>query len=137
MSRFDTETSLWRARSINHPRFGATSEASFESLLLGTNDWTISNDSLSCSKSETFTRYLSQFLIFHGKRIYNKDTRIIMPKNVCPILFYSDILSLYAPRFNFDGPLKSEVSDFQIAKFWDCLIFKLWIQNIFYLLHFQ
>ena len=37
------------------------------------------------------------------------------------------------PWFNSDGPPKSEVSNFQIAKSCDLLIFKLWIRNLFWL----
>ena len=36
-------------------------------------------------------------------------------------------LALYVLRLNFDGPPMSEVFDFQIAKFRNLLIFKLWI----------
>ena len=56
LHRFDTESSLWRARSISNPRFSATSEAPLEELLLGTNSWTVYNDSSSCSDSEAYTR---------------------------------------------------------------------------------
>ena len=40
-------------------------------------------------------------------------------------------LALYVPRFNFDGPRKTEVSHFQIAKSRDRLIFDLWIRILF------
>ena len=40
-------------------------------------------------------------------------------------------LALYMPRLNFDGIPKSEVSDLQIAKSWDLLIFKDWIWFFF------
>ena len=55
MPRFDTDSSLWRARSINDQSFAATSEAPFEGLLLGTNTWNVYNDS-SCSESQSYTR---------------------------------------------------------------------------------
>ena len=56
LQRFDTDSSLWRARSIEHPNFLATSETNVKAMLLGTNDWTIYNDSLSCSDSGAYTR---------------------------------------------------------------------------------
>ena len=55
---------MWRAKSIVHPRFAATSEASFESMLLGTHIWTVYNDSSSCSNSQTYTRNKGSFTVF-------------------------------------------------------------------------
>ena len=54
--RYDTENSIWRAISIKNPKFTATSEASFETLLLGTHTWTVHNDSSSCYYSQTYSR---------------------------------------------------------------------------------
>lgn len=42
-------------------------------------------------------------------------------------------IPLYVPQFNSDGPWKSAASHFQIAKFLDLLIFKLWIRILFWL----
>ena len=63
MQRFDSDSSLWRARSISNQRFTAISEAPLESLLLGTNAWTVYNDS--CSDSQTYTREKQSFTVFN------------------------------------------------------------------------
>ena len=49
-------------------------------------------------------------------------------KGVCKSKFvhYDHI---YVPRFNFYGHPKSKMFHFQIAKFWDLLIFKLWTRK--------
>ena len=52
-TRFDTETSLWKATSARHPEFLATSESSFMTLLIGTHSWSVYNDSTFCSPIQT------------------------------------------------------------------------------------
>ena len=42
-------------------------------------------------------------------------------------------IALHVPQFNSDIPSKSESSNLKIAKFWDFLIFQLWIRNLFWL----
>ena len=44
------------------PMFAATSEASFDTLLLGTHLWTVYNDS--CSNSLTYTRDKGSLIVF-------------------------------------------------------------------------
>ena len=51
--RFDTETPLWKATSDKYPKFLATSEAPYMSLLMGTHLWKVYNDSTFCAPIQT------------------------------------------------------------------------------------
>ena len=56
--RFDPDLSLWKAINRKQKDFLATSDAKENSLLIGQQEWTIHNDSKSCSASTSYTRVL-------------------------------------------------------------------------------
>ena len=56
--RFDPDLSLWKAINRKQRDFLATSDAKENSLLIGQQEWTIHNDSKSCSASTSYTRVL-------------------------------------------------------------------------------
>lgn len=57
-SRYDEDLSLWKATHQAHKEFLATSSAKKSSLLLGRHDWTVHNDSKSCSLATSYTTVL-------------------------------------------------------------------------------
>ena len=57
-ARYDEELSLWKATSLKHQDFLATSDAEKDSFLLGIQSWTIHNDSKACSVESTYTTLL-------------------------------------------------------------------------------
>ena len=57
-ARYDEELSLWKATSLKHQDFLATSDAEKDSFLLGLQSWTIHNDSKACSVEPTYTTVL-------------------------------------------------------------------------------
>ena len=56
--RYDEDLSLWKATHQKHKEFLATSNAEKSSLSLGRHNWTVHNDSKSCSLSPTYTTVL-------------------------------------------------------------------------------
>ena len=56
--RYDEDLSLWKASHQEHKEFLATSTAKRSSLLLGRHEWTVHNDSKSCSPATSYTTVL-------------------------------------------------------------------------------
>ena len=56
--RYDEDLSLWKATHQDHNDFLATSTATKSSLLLGRHEWTVYNDSKSCSLETSYTTVL-------------------------------------------------------------------------------
>ena len=55
LNRYDEKDMMWKATTIGQPNFLATSKAPHKTLLLGPANWTVYNDSKSCSTEEFYT----------------------------------------------------------------------------------
>ena len=56
--RYDVNELVWRVKHFKHKNFSAYSKAPLASMLLGSWQWKVYNDSKSCASSESYTRHI-------------------------------------------------------------------------------